>query len=98
MNRKPKYFRDNIEISADQALDARGIVRPGGTVRTPMFAMDSVPKSGFHIADDGRVFKDGAPYLVPLELGDDGVARPVALDKKRKKVLGPNGELERTRI
>ena len=93
MNRKPKYFRDNIEISADQALDARGIVRPGVTVRTPMFAMDSVPKSGFHIADDGQVYKDGRPYKVPLQLCDDGVARPT-LDKQRKKVLGPNGEIE----
>lgn len=92
---KTKYFRDNIEISADQALDARGIVRPGVTVRAPMFAMDSVPKSGFHIDDDGSVFLNGAPYKVPLVLDDAGFARPT-LDEKREKVLGPNGADEET--
>ena len=58
-----------------------------------MFAMDSAQKSGFHIDDDGRVFLNGHPYKVPLELCDDGVARPT-LDKKRKKILGPNGAIE----
>ena len=56
-----------------------------------MFAMDSAQKSGFHIDDDGRVFLNGHPYKVPLELCDDGVARPT-LD--RKKILGPNGAIE----
>jgi hypothetical protein len=48
---KPKYYRDGIEIDAARALDHRGILRSGCTMRIPMTMRDALSPLQRSVAD-----------------------------------------------
>ena len=57
--------RDGRELSADEAFNSNGLLKSGVSMRTSLQFMDSVPKSGFHIAAGRSALRATRPHFLP---------------------------------